>query len=293
MSETLNILHVSDIHFGREDRAAVDAFTRYHQELRPDAIAISGDLTQRGTRAEFLIASAWAEALDTPVIASPGNHDTPMFNMRERVRDAFRRYRDHMGPEDDVLRLRSSTFASVNTARGWQARQNWAEGSFNLAELQRSLRALHGRNRAPFGALVCHHPLWRPEGATLSVRTKRATIAALMIAQSPAEAVLCGHVHQPSAEVKVVGGRAVLQITAGTLSTRVRGEPASFNHVEVTDDAIRIMALVVHGGKVTHRPLGSFARTPLAAGGEAERDDPEAATPGRAGNKRATRASGF
>ena len=93
----MDIVHVSDVHFGREDKAALQAFNQQLAEHRPDLIIISGDLTQTGRRREFLDAVAWVNALPAPVAMVPGNHDTPALNVIARLLSPFRRYRTAFG----------------------------------------------------------------------------------------------------------------------------------------------------------------------------------------------------
>ena len=49
-AESDRVLHISDVHFGVEDRRALDAFTEAVHEVQPDAIICTGDLTQRARR---------------------------------------------------------------------------------------------------------------------------------------------------------------------------------------------------------------------------------------------------
>ena len=52
------IVHISDIHFGRVDHTLVEPLLEVIHSLRPDVMAISGDLTQHGTEREFRQAAA-------------------------------------------------------------------------------------------------------------------------------------------------------------------------------------------------------------------------------------------
>lgn len=253
-----HILHVSDVHFGTEDHRAIAAFNQYNDEVSPDFIVVAGDLTQRGSRKEFKDAAQWVSQLGAPIIATPGNHDTPLLNLKERATDAFRRYREYLGPEDTELRARHTVLSSINTARGWQARGNWAEGTFNLKRLKHRLDKISKPDRGGFHAMVCHHPLWQPSGATLPIHTRRSRLAIPLIARSPVQAVLCGHVHHASAEQKTSAGGAFVQVTAGTLSTRTRGDLPSFNHIVLSGGTMTITALMIDGGGLEKRGLGRF-----------------------------------
>jgi 3',5'-cyclic AMP phosphodiesterase CpdA len=72
------LTHISDLHFGRPAVAErLDALKEFIAELQPDAVAVSGDLTQRCTNREFSNARAYLDSLGeiAPYTVVPGNHD--------------------------------------------------------------------------------------------------------------------------------------------------------------------------------------------------------------------------
>ena len=87
------LFHVSDLHFGREDRAAIRWFADLVHAEKPDAVVCTGDLTMRARKAEFAAAAEWLSGLGVPVTVEPGNHDLPYFNPFARLLDPYRRYR--------------------------------------------------------------------------------------------------------------------------------------------------------------------------------------------------------
>ena len=44
------VVHLSDLHFGREDPPVVDALLARVKTLEPHVVAVSGDFTQRARR---------------------------------------------------------------------------------------------------------------------------------------------------------------------------------------------------------------------------------------------------
>ncbi|MBX3683141.1 MAG: metallophosphoesterase, partial [Thauera sp.] len=79
---TVRILHLSDPHFGTERDDAVAAVRTAAQRLVPDLVVLSGDITQRARDAQFAAAGRFMASLgDAPVLAVPGNHDIPLFNL--------------------------------------------------------------------------------------------------------------------------------------------------------------------------------------------------------------------
>ena len=69
------LVHISDLHFGRERPVVLQAFLRALQTLQPQLVVISGDLTQRAKTAEYRAARTFLQALPVPYLIIPGNHD--------------------------------------------------------------------------------------------------------------------------------------------------------------------------------------------------------------------------
>jgi len=94
---TLRIAHLSDIHFGGELREAAEAAVFAVADLAPTVTAVTGDLTLNGLPREFRAARDWLSRLPGPLVVTPGNHDTPYWNLPLRALTPFRRYRHHIG----------------------------------------------------------------------------------------------------------------------------------------------------------------------------------------------------
>ena len=88
----VRLFHLSDIHFGLEDRRALAWVEQRIREEGPAAVAITGDLTMRARQREFSAACDWILGLKAPVTVEVGNHDLPYFNLIERFFDPYRRY---------------------------------------------------------------------------------------------------------------------------------------------------------------------------------------------------------
>jgi len=52
------LVHISDLHFGRVDNALLAPLRELIGDMRPDAVVVSGDLTQRARSAQFRQATA-------------------------------------------------------------------------------------------------------------------------------------------------------------------------------------------------------------------------------------------
>ena len=78
------VVHLSDLHFGRVDPRLVAPLVQAIKTVAPHLVAVSGDLTQRARRREFVQARAFLQQLTCPQIIVPGNHDVPLYNMAAR-----------------------------------------------------------------------------------------------------------------------------------------------------------------------------------------------------------------
>ena len=163
---TTRLFHISDVHFGVEDRTALDAFAQAVAEQRPDAVICTGDLTQRAKHSEYAAARQWFASLGVPVVLEVGNHDMPYYNPWERFTDPFRRYdrlNADVGSElasDDVVLVRLRT-----TVRA-QRRFPWSDGVITAGALTETLAALAALKDDPRTIIVIgHHPLLGPEGS--------------------------------------------------------------------------------------------------------------------------------
>ena len=122
------LFHLSDIHFGLEDNKALDWVQQEIAERRPQAVAITGDLTMRARHREFAAACSWIQALDVPVTVEIGNHDMPYFNLVERFLAPYRRFHAIEGLVEREIDLPGVAIVPLKTAVRAQPRLNWSKG---------------------------------------------------------------------------------------------------------------------------------------------------------------------
>ena len=247
------IIQIADIHFGTEDPAALRAFEAASEAIDPHVMAVCGDLTQRGKRSEFKDAKDWLEQFEVPKLVVAGNHDTPLLNLYERVVSPFERhdryFQEHAGP----LGVDKVKLSGINTARGWQTRANWAEGTVNLTDLEEAITDIEDV-QTETGVLVCHHPFVSPPDAPMRTSTRRGRRASRRLAHSPVNFLLTGHVHTPSVTQVGNSNAGYIAVSAGTLSTRLRTSPASFNLIDLTEETCSITVFQLKGGHFEPKP---------------------------------------
>lgn len=230
MTDRKLLFHLSDIHFGLEDNTALDWVQREIAERKPDAVAITGDLTMRARHREFDAACRWIKSLDVPVTVEVGNHDLPYFNPIERFFDPYRRIRAISDKVEREIDLPGLAIVPLKTVRRWQPRLNWSKGWVTDAALERCLDALDKLPSGVHALVAVHHPL-REVGTQGTALTKHGQKALNELAQRRVLAVLSGHVHDAFDIMEETVHGKVRMIGAGTLSQRVRSTPPSFNEL--------------------------------------------------------------
>jgi predicted phosphodiesterase len=225
------LYHVSDLHFGYEDRQALDWFAHEVERERPAGVICTGDLTMRGTAREFGMAGDWLARLPVPVSIEPGNHDVPYYHMMlrrlTRPYAHFHALKHRLGSE--IVRADVAVVSLKTIARA-QLRLNWSKGRVSPQDLEAALHGLARHDSVPLRLVACHHPLVEADThATGSTRGGKHALAVL--ARAGAQAVLSGHVHDPFDREVEVDGQTIRIVGAGTLSQRLRKTRPSFNRL--------------------------------------------------------------
>ncbi len=235
----IRLFHISDVHFGLEDRAALDWVAACVERERPNAIAITGDLTMRARHREFAAAAAWIRGLGAPVTVEVGNHDLPYFNLTERFLDPYRRFRALQGAVNHGIALPGLAIVPLKTTARAQMRLNWSKGCVGERSLTACLAALDALPPGTRALVACHHPLVET-GTRGKALTRGGTRALSALAKRGVLAVLSGHVHDAFDIQHLTANGPVRMIGAGTLSQRLRATPAGFNELSIDEGGLSV-----------------------------------------------------
>jgi 3',5'-cyclic AMP phosphodiesterase CpdA len=235
------IIQISDPHFGTEQPPVVQALATMIRAQQPDLLVLSGDITQRARSHQFRAARAFMQSLGpVPLLAIPGNHDIPLFNVAARLFAPYAGYRAAFGRElepefenDDVLAL------TVNTTRPYRH----ADGEVSERQIERIARRLQTARLTQLRLVITHQPVCvtRPEDRKNLLHGHQQAIRRW--SDAGADLILGGHIHLPYVcalhESHEGLRRHAWAVQAGTaLSSRVRhGAPNSVNLIRHEADA--------------------------------------------------------
>lgn len=235
----INVMHLSDLHFGTESPEIVASLIRQIQNVSPDVVVISGDLTQRARWREFHAAKAFIEAVeagDSVVIVVPGNHDIPLYNPLARALRPFHRYRSVIGrTQVAVKRLGRLRFITVNSVR----RERHASGFITAQRRREVVRSAQEAGENDINIVVTHHPLGINSLAAGNDEHSGDLVTCRAWHDAGVNMILSGHEHRPfllDAREQLIenphrGDPPMWILNAGTaISSRVRHDhPNSYN----------------------------------------------------------------
>ncbi|MGI8704593.1 MAG: metallophosphoesterase family protein [Sphingomicrobium sp.] len=239
------LIHLSDLHFGAHDPRLVEAVENRVHETEPDLVIVSGDLTQRARTEQFQEACRFLERLREAghdVLAVPGNHDVPLYDVLRRFLSPLTRYMRYI---DETLcplqEIPGATVLGINTARSL----TFKDGRISREQMDFIRQSFGRTDPDSMRIVVTHHPLFAlPVGEGVARAVGRSELALDAIGEAGVDMLLAGHHHQSSthdARDLVTRAGPALVVQAGTAtSTRVREQDQSFNRIEIDGPSVTV-----------------------------------------------------
>ncbi len=202
------------------------------KQLQPEAVVVSGDVTQRARPQQFYAARLFLQSLQCPYLVVAGNHDIPLFNLPQRWTSPFANFEQVFGLLEPRLQTDHFDIIGINSIR----RRFHTQGHFSHEQIARIVAQLQHSDHQKRRILVSHQPFVVTHQQHHRDVPRRMPKAVQQWAAYGADVFLHGHCHVPAVfdlnQVLHLGvGRPVLDVQAGTgLSVRVRkGYPNSVN----------------------------------------------------------------
>jgi len=242
------VIHLSDLHFGAHDEAIVAAVESEIDSTKPDLVIISGDFTQRARTEQFQRAGQFLERLRDgghEVLAVPGNHDVPLYDVLRRFLSPLARYKKFV---DGTLcpwhRLSGASVLGLNTARSLTIK----DGRVNREQIDFVRDHFAMVPPGDLKVLVTHHPLFAlpvdDDEGIVGRAVGRQELALDAVNELGIDLLLAGHNHRASTHyardlVTRAGGALVVQAGTAT-SVRTREEQQSFNVLDLAPSEVTI-----------------------------------------------------
>ena len=228
VSDRFTIAQLSDPHCGSPhfvpsllDRALVEI-----NELQPDVVVVSGDLTSDGLRGEYQLARDYLDRIDCErMIVIPGNHDSRNVGY-VHFEELFGERRSELHTDGISIVAVDSTEPDLDHGVIGRGRYGWIEERF-------------GANEAFLRIFVLHHHLLPVPGTGRErniVHDAGDTLECLQ--RAGVQLVLSGHKHVPYAWRL----ENLFVVNAGTVSTtRLRGKTKPcYNVIEASPERVTV-----------------------------------------------------
>jgi len=189
------LLQISDAHFGTEQPPVVRALLRLAREQVPDLVVLSGDITQRARRNQFAAARKFIDELrPTAMIAIPGNHDIPLFNLAARAFAPYANYSaafgENLEPDYESGHL---LVIGVNTTRP----RRHKDGELSPAQIARVAERLQRAQASQLRIVVVHQPVLAIRESDQDNLLTGHQEAVPAWAAAGADIIMGGHIHLP------------------------------------------------------------------------------------------------
>jgi 3',5'-cyclic AMP phosphodiesterase CpdA len=243
------LLHLSDLHFGRGDRPeSIEALGHLVEEMRPELVIASGDLTHRGRRDQHEQAAAFLRGLGPPLLAIPGNHDIP-YSFPHRFTSPWREFERLWQTTEPVHRTDGLVVVGLNSVRPWRHQS----GRLRDAQIHRTTELFEQTGDAYRIVALHHHLLGAPWRSRKKPVARRNHVLAGLV-EAGADLILAGHIHQSTIaerrefELATPGGEhaVVVSIAPGFGQPRPhrRGEARGLHVYELEARELRVLTYI-------------------------------------------------
>lgn len=251
------IAHLSDLRFGAMAPAMAAAVLADIEDLAPDLVVVSGNLTRRATKDQFAQARRFLESVTAPQVVVPGPRDIERLNLISRFFRPLHAYRSgitaDLAPEfsnADVAVL------GIDTSRSGIGKKI----SVAQAGLIRSkLGSCH-----QVAVLATHHPLViRPASGTTTISARPGTRDVHVVGKC-VDVVLAGHQAVGGPQDSRVAYRVlekqtiVAQAVISPSSSGLRDSTPYYNAVRIDVDRVSIAVRLWRGSAFEEQGAKSY-----------------------------------
>ena len=231
----IRIVQLSDPHFDTVIEKIQNALVKSVQDLSPNLIVMTGDITQRAQDSEFKEAVRFKQSLGPYLfMAIPGNHDIPLYNLFARAFSPYGGYlklfshklNEHWSSSDIEVGLLNST-----------SRFRLVQGALHPALIASTFK--NPITQSSVRILGFHHPMDCAKHVDDQNLLKNRDEVMEACTNARVDLILGGHIHDPYTALSMgrypSQPRPMIITVAGTsLSWRTRANaPNSFHQIDI------------------------------------------------------------
>ena len=245
------VLILSDLHFGFHRTELIEPMLTLVRRLNIDLALIAGDVSHRGRPEQLEMAASFLRRMELPIVAVPGNHDVPLFNIPLRLIRPYQGFCQQISPDlAPTRRAGQVQVFGVNSVDPFA----WQRGIIHRDDFA---RVEAGIDRQAVNIVMLHHPLEQlPVVDKALARNAPEFLDAL--ARCGASIVVTGHLHVWNVAKLLEQTRtpSVLQIhTASALCARAEDPPNEFAVLDVDGPELTIERYIAAKDRSDFRPI--------------------------------------
>jgi 3',5'-cyclic AMP phosphodiesterase CpdA len=189
------LLQISDPHFGTEQPPVLRALQALSRSIKPELVIVSGDITQRARRSQFAAARGFVEQLHAAhVVAIPGNHDIPLFNLFARIFHPYANYSREFGHHlEPSFEDEDALIVCLNTTRPSRHK----DGEVSEDQIQRVSKRLRSASSRQLRVVVTHQPVHVIDDHDIPNLLHNRDAAVRAWSAAGVDLILGGHIHLP------------------------------------------------------------------------------------------------
>ena len=264
MSHT-RILQISDLHFGPPFVPKVaDALMQAIPDLNPDAVVVSGDLTQRAKRYQFEEAREFFDRLShVPMLVIPGNHDVPLYRVFERLFKPHALYQEIICNDlNPVLEVGNVFLVGLDSTA---PRRSISNGRIFLDQLKHVEESFSSAPDNKVRIVVAHHHFAPGHDKVIDIAMPKTRRAIDTFVEHKVEMILGGHLHRAyiGNSLDFFPGhhrdRGLIIVQCGTTtSSRGKGrerDENTFNIIDAGEDTLTVTHFIYYEQAGRFAPL--------------------------------------
>jgi 3',5'-cyclic AMP phosphodiesterase CpdA len=235
------IIHISDIHFGTENETVAQSLIKNIYTECPDLIVISGDLTQRAKKHQFMAAKKFLDTLEFPKVIVPGNHDITLWNPYRRILLSNRRFKKYINKDMYPYFIDNEiAVVGINTARAIAI----TGGRISRHQIKWIIKQFEQVPENVAKIVVFHHNVLPSRAEKKDALLGGLSLFLRKVRHCRIDMILTGHLHDSFASLipsEMSAGKPLIVSQAGTaISCRLRNGLNEYNLINITVENIEI-----------------------------------------------------